>query len=458
MNHDPQRYNDHRRFRAPGTKRSAGARLVGLALLVGCASSAGCTTFEERRAKAELHWNQVRSGMKLQLAAQQYQRGQLHAAIATAEEAVATDNTSVEAYLLLARCRLEQGQVASARRAVQQARGCAPGSSEVEYLLGLIEEQSDRLDDALTHYRRARQWNGDTVDYVLAEAECLAALGRAEEARELVTDKMGRFDSDGTLELLLAQINILLGDSKEALSYMSIALDRSGCGMPSAHDTDGCAGVVEQYGRMLSEAGRHVEAIGLLRPYVAAHDEPSLSVVTALCSSYLATGQASPVRDMLRERLRQGENHPRCWMLLARASIMFGDWTTARRCVDHLASRRAPIANRSAQPHLLRGFVCWKQDDPVEAEASLRRALSIDPRDTLAHCLMGQLVEEDQRLAAEAHYRAALEIDPNCAWARYLLGMPDLEPSSGFDEAVAESVPEEPLETASALGGGLPFP
>jgi len=407
--------------RAPDTSSHRFHALSTLALLTVMLSQSGCTMHAQRREQAEQHWNQMRTDVKHQLAKQQFQRGQIETAIDTVNEAIAIDSSSADPFLLLAHCYMEQGKLASARRAVARAQRCDPQSPTAEYTLGMIAERTDRTEDALTHYRRARSLNNSIADYLVAEAECLAAGGNPEEALALVSENIGRFDSDGTLEMLLGQICLLVGDKETAVHHLRLAIERSGCSTTLSDDPSVCDTLVEEYGKLLSETARYAEAVALLRPYIESHPDAPPSVVAALCAAHLNTHRTDEAKRLLRDEVRRRPNNTRCWMLLARACMETEDYMTARRC----ANRLERLVPGSAQVHLLHGFVCWKQEDLPAAEGSLRRALSIDPRDALAHCVIGRVLEDaGRRAAAQEHYRRALQIDPQSVWARRLLGVP----------------------------------
>ncbi len=391
--------------------------IAGLLLFI---PQSGCMSHTHRRVQAEQRWNQVRARIKYELASQQFERGRTETAIETVNEAIAADPSSADQFLLLAHCNLEQGRLVSAHKAAEQAKRCAPDAAEIDYTLGVIAERTEQWETALDHYRRARSQDESVVDYVVAEAECLTVVGRLEEAISLVSTNIQRFDSDGTMETLLAEICLLAGDVEAALDGLSLAIERSGCRPGRVEGRGGCAMLIEEYGRLLSEMGRHAEAVALLHPYVEARSDAPSSVVTALCAGYLETARASEAGRLLREEVKRRPNNAKGWMLFARASVMMDDWMTARRCADQL-ERLLP---HSSHAHLLRGFVCWKQNDLQAAADSLQRALAIDPDDALAHCLIGQVLEDTGRphAVARAHYERALRIDPQFAWARHLQG------------------------------------
>ena len=439
--------------------------ILPLAMLLVLFAAAGCTTHAQRRVQAERHWNQVRARVRYQLASQQFERGQIEAAVETVNEAIAADDSSADQYLLLAHCLLEQGKLTSARAAVARAQRCGQPTTgepsvqpvgEAEYTLGLIAERSDQLDAALDHYRRARSRDEAVVDYLVAEVECLTALGRPDEALALLSENIGRFDPDGTLEALRAHICVLIGDRETAVHAFRLAMERSGCGtgLRAGRTPGWCDVMIEEYGVLLSETGRYSEAVALLHPYVEAHGHVSPSVAAALAAGCLATDRTAEAKRLLREEVRRSPRHAKCWMLLARASILTNDWMTARRCADRLVSAEGRVP-RSAQAHLLRGFVCWRQSDLPGAEESLRRALSIDSNDPLTHCVIGRVLEDTgRRVAARDHYRRALQIDPHFAWAKHLLDSPTVGPANRPPEIAPRTPGVAALPVVDPIGRG----
>ncbi|MFQ5591653.1 MAG: tetratricopeptide repeat protein [Phycisphaerae bacterium] len=418
-----------RRRRARAGRTVRGVTFIMLfAGTAGVLQSAGCTSHAQRRIEAERRWNRVRARVKYQLAAQYYDRGEIDEAIEAINGAIASDPSSADQFLLLARCHLEQGRSISARAAAEQARQRAPRAAAVYYMLGVIAERAGELDNALNHYHRARMCEEAVVDYIVAEAECLTALNRPQEAIELVSSSIGRVDSDGTLEMLAAHIHLLLGDRVQALRNLESAVDQSGCIRWDSDHPVACSRMIEEYGRLLVEMGRYVEAVTLLRPLVETGRDPPQSVVAALCTAYLADGRVREAQRVLRKEVERRPDGATSWMLLARVSIMTEDWMTARHCAEVL-QRLEP--NRS-DVHLLRGFVCWMQQDLEEAVKSLEQALAIDPADPLLHCLTGRVLEESGHSSevAEAHYRRALRIEPQYAWALQLLDSSEREPIS----------------------------
>lgn len=387
-----------------------------------CLSITGCTTIIRKNIQTKHQRTAAQSRLKYELALQHYKGGRTDTAIENVNEAISAHPSSPDQFLLLANCHIELGQFVSARDAAEKAGECDPESAEADYTLGVIAERTNDIDMALEHYRRARSRGRGAVDYVVAEAECLTAMGRFSQAISLISDQIDRFDSDGTLEMLLAQIYLLDGDRDDALRELGLAMERSACDAQRLRGSSGCALLIEEYGALLTEAGQYGHAIALLESFVELHDDAPPSIVAALATSYLETGRSSAALRLL---VPQTKRHPESavgWLLLARSAILASDWTTARQGADTL--RR--LVPDSSEAHLVRAFVCWKQNDRDEAVWSLRQSLAIEPHDAVAHCLIAQILEDGGRdtIAAQTHYERAFQIDPRYACAGRVFQIP----------------------------------
>jgi Tfp pilus assembly protein PilF len=385
--------------------------------------------------EAQRNWNEVRARVKCQLARQQLEAGAFDEAVATAQEAMRLDPSDPAAFVVAAQAFIEKGDWTSATRIVESAeRGetrrsaqrsstdssKAPASwAELLYLRGVIYERQGQFGEAARVYRRTRQMAPSDVQYLVAEVECLVADGHMDDAKQLLTTeaRRGGYPLDGTIELLSAQIAQLQGDAAAAAAHLRTAMDQ----------VDDDAMIAGRYGSLLAKIGRHAEAIAVLQPLVeqkGADAPPSL--VRNLAASLLALARYEQVRGLLLERVQSQPDEPWYWLLLARAAIGLSDLPTARRCAVALHRLRPG----DAQASLIEGYVNWKQGDLNAAERALVSALSADSRDSLALCLMGEVLSQDGRIeAACQHFRRALQIDPSCRWAKMRLS--ELEPQRG---------------------------
>ncbi len=388
-----------------------------LVIASGCATQ----THQQRRDQAESHWNQVRAKIKWQLATQQFESGEPDDAITTVREALGLDPMAAESYLLLSRALLEKNRLGEAGRTLSAAREMKLDSAELTYTRGVVAERSGDLPSALRFYRQAGRQDPSQMDSVVAEAECLVASGRPEEARELVRDSIDRFDRDGTLDALEAEISLVLRDELAAAAAFRRAV--------SMVPDDPL--VAQEFGLLLVRMGRFAEAVGVLQPLEDAARQKSTelpgAVVRGLARSYLELGHIEAQGDLLSGWLKEHPNDVAAWLLQARAAMTRKDDALAHRCAA--AVRR--LAPDSPQASLLCGYLRWRQGDRAEALNLLERSLAMEPDDVLLHCLIGQvLAESNHHERARQHWRRALQIDPQAAWARNALAQLD-PPAAG---------------------------
>ena len=382
----------------------------------------GCSqrTSDQQRQESEAVWRRLRAGVRYQLATQQYAGGLTLEAIDTVEEAIALDPDAVDYYVLLARACQEQGQLSRARRTIEMATRVGPLSAEVAYAYGTIEERCRQSEQALMHFERAIELDPTQVDFLIARAECLVTLERAEEGYELVADRIHDYDRDGTLETLLGRIGLLLGRDEEAAASFRIALDIIG-------DDDRLS---EQYGLLLHRLGRHAAAIGVLKPLIDAQSgSAGGAVIRALANSYLQTGDAGKAEHVVQAHVKNHPDDAQAWLLLAKSAILTGKLSTARRCADRVAD----LAPDHPQTHLIRGYVSSRENRLRDARRAYEQALELNPTDVLVHCLLGDVFHRLQETSrARSHYSRALQIDADCRWARRALS--ELDASDMFDQ------------------------
>lgn len=382
----------------------------------------GCSqrTSVQQRQESEAAWRRVRASVRYQLATQQYAGGLTSEAIDTVEEAIALDPDAVDYYVLLARACQEHGQLSRARRTIEMATRVAPMSAEVAYTYGTIEERCQQSERALVHFERAGELDPTQVEFLIARAECLVTLERAEEGYELVAERIHDFDRDGTLETLLGRIGLLLGRDEEAAASFRIALDIIGDDDPLS----------EQYGLLLHRLGRHAEAIAVLKPLVDSQGgSAGGAIVRTLANSYLQTGDASKAEQVVQAHLKSHPDDAQAWLLLAKSAILTGELPTARRCADRVAD----LAPDHPQTHLIRGYVSSRENRLHDARRSYELALQLNPTDVLVHCLLGDVFHRLQETSrARSHYSRALQIDADCRWARRALN--ELDASDLLDQ------------------------
>ncbi len=346
-----------------------------------CLALAGCqsTPHHQQREQAQENWSRVRAQVKRQLAVQQYEGGHADSAALTAEEALGLDPKDPETYVVLIRALLESGDLPAAERALKAAEAQGVDSAELAYVRGVVAERTRRFSDALDHYRRARRLDATQLDYVVAEAECLVMLRRVEEARDLVLEAQDDFERDGTLDVLLGEISLVMGDDKRAGEAFRRAMPLIGPhGLPA-----------EDFGLALLRLGYYAEALSVLQPLIERTPpvERSGAVVRGAARCYLEVNRPAEAAELIRGWLHEHPEDGSAWLLQARAALLAGEELTACRSAE-MAVRLAP---RVPEAHLLYAFACLRIGRVAQARAALDAALSLSPDDPLARELMAQV-------------------------------------------------------------------
>lgn len=389
--------------------------LDGLSLLfvssVAILTLSGCHSPSHPEAKqlAEQRWNEVRAGVKLQLARQQYESGLFDDVVRTLSESIALDSTRPEAYVLLAQSNLELSKPASAEQAVETARRLGLDSAALHYMRGVILEQRNDHQAAVAEYAQARMMNADNVDYFVAQAECLVVLDRPEEALALLDENMHRFDANGTVAVLAGRVAALLGDwdgAAKRLGQAAVML----CDNPM---------VAEELGLLFVRAGRCEEALALLRPLIeTAGESEAAAVRRGIATCALTLGDPTSAKAVLIDYARLHPEDGPAQLILAKAALETNDLLTAARAAD-LAEQLAPGRGETA---LVRAAVQWRRADYAAAADTLYTLLEKEPMNVEAYCLLAEILRaQGQDDAAKDCFERALRINPSCIWARHAL-------------------------------------
>jgi tetratricopeptide (TPR) repeat protein len=376
----------------------------GLLLVAGCQQPA----HQERQAKAQAHWNQVRAGIKVQLARQTFERGQIAEALRIVEEALAADPDNVAGRVVLAQCRLEQGQVAAAQRAMDQAAAIevtGPARAELEFVRGQIAEARGEHNEALQAYEQARLLDDTRPVYLTSAAQCLMNLRRPQDALALLQENAVDYGKNPTIYAMIGQIALSTGDKTLAEQAFRQVLS-TGEFNPV---------IAEEYALLAADQGRYEEVLSVLAPLKAAAGDLSPSATLAAARAMLAMGQTEPAKRELTRLLQRNVDDLAAWYLLGHAGILSDDLPTMVRSAAE-AKRLAPEAQQTL---LLESYAMLKEGRAVEAQAVLQRLRDLDNDDSLVHCMLGwAAIRRNDVPAARQHFRRALEVDPACAWAR----------------------------------------
>lgn len=387
-------------------KRSNPCFLWALLLLV----ATGCQSISHANAKIQAikQWDQVRAEFKVQLAQQQYNSGHFNEVLLSATNAISLDPTRPTAYELLANANLELDKPASAMKVIKFANKANIRSAELIYAEGVIYEQRDQLEKAISQYALAFQADSSQVDFLIAQAECLVAKNQYQEALTLLDDNVHQLDEYGAVMLLSAHIVATMGDSQEAILRYRKARESLGDDPM----------IIGELGMLLAQSNRCNEAIPLLQPSIDAITDVEMengSTRRALAICYLAKNNPKKANEVL---MPYTTNHPEdshAQMLHAKAALALNDIITAMQC----ANRANESAPHNTELWLIQATIQWKRGEFNQAATTLIDLLTNKPEDLEALCLMAEVLRSKNQFdGARGYFQQALKIDPKCVWAK----------------------------------------
>jgi len=377
---------------------------VACCLTTGCAEWRTATPAATRK-QAHERWDRVRAELKLQLARQHFEGRRFRDAERVATEALSFDPSLAAGYVLLAKAHLEQGEPMSAARAVEAARHGGLDSAELTYMEGVVLEQRGDLDGASAAFARSCALDATNVDYLLAHAESLVAVGRPEEAMTRLDAAEERYDDEASVMLLAAHVATLLGDTRGAIDRYRKALQADGDNRVAAREL----------GLLLASTGRHESATVWLARALNDDEDPDRSLRLPLAESYLQSHRQFEAREVLRPLLRGGSLDPDILATCTKAALALHDFADALE----LTERGLALVPNDARLTLLRATALWRTAEPHAAERVLLDLRSREPDHVTAICLLAEVMRSTgRRDRAGALFRRALELEPDNLWAK----------------------------------------
>ncbi len=294
--------------------------------------AAGCE-YPQSRAKLESteRWNRARAEIKVKLASDQLATGHIDDAATEITSAFRLDPSNPELLMLQARVFLARGDLAAAERLLTNAQAEGERQAEIEYLLGIIQEQRLRWSAALGHYLRASDVDPREVAYLVAIVQVMLQLGQAEDALMLLESYEPQFGWMGAYHATRAECREQLKDWEGAASAWRRVAD--------ANDDPGTR---ERLAMALYRAGDESEAIRQFERLIAdTETQPPAPLRLALAQCLLDEGQPTAAQDQIGFVLREDPRNVRALQLVARVFAQQGQFERARQTAER-ALRFAP--------------------------------------------------------------------------------------------------------------------
>jgi tetratricopeptide (TPR) repeat protein len=383
-------------------------RVAIIAALLGLAT--GCqTSVTQERHNATKKWHRARAQVVCSVGQECLRLGQLGKAMGQAQEALALDPDLTEARMLLSKVLIEEGRYDLAIVELEGVLTNHPKLAEAVYLLGVAQEKSLRMAQALESYRRSHVMDPSSLAGVTAATEVLVAMGRTSEAYDYIKKYLGVAGNHPRVYELAGRAAMMLGLHEEAAIHYETALDLDPKNMPYR----------EALGRASFFAGRYDAAAEVLEGLTDTdgYRAPS-SVYTMLGDCYLALGRGYAARDAYFTASEMSPATPDVWTDLAKGCLAIGDLKRAR-----LSARQAlQLDGNNLDAALLFGYALLRQGQSARAVAFLTEAAARHRQSATLVCLLGRAhaAAGDPVRAAEC-YAEALRLDPGNNLARQLL-------------------------------------
>jgi tetratricopeptide (TPR) repeat protein len=392
------------------------------------AAAAGCNQSSPQQLKqdAQLRWQQTRAKVAFGVAQEQFNSGQLDRAMAKVQEALGLNPQDSEARLLLGKIYIEQGHYALAQTELKKVCEEAHKSHEAVFMLGVAQERSGHLDDALASYRKAQGLDPSTVSAAVAAGEVLVAMGRFDEAQVYVNGYLPSAGEEPGIFELAGRLAMMQEDYPLAARDYGQAVDLDPENVRYREALGQALFLSGQFG----EAGETLRTLMRLPKYTA----PAW-VQTLLGDCYMALNQPQEARQAFAAARDLEPAESRAWSNVAKAALAAGDAPRAIASAQEALRQESP----GLDAFLLLGYALLKEGQAQRAATVLSGAVEKFPQHILLQCLLGKAYAASGDVAQAVRcYTAALRLEPDNPLPKELLAAA----SAGRSAPVGVEAPE----------------
>ena len=326
-----------------------------------------------------------------------------NALTAAVKDSATTEATLSEAYGMMGEVYHAYSLLAPARECYLNAGGLASKDFRWVYLLGRLDQQEGRIDDAIRRYRIASQLRPDYVAVPLSLGDIYLQLDRLEAAEGSFKAALQIERSNVAAYYGLGQVALSKRSYSEAINYFERAL-------ASAPDAN-------RIHYSLAMAYRGFGNEEKAKDHLARQGSVGVRA-------------ADPLIDGL-QQLIKGE---RLHLIRGRLAL------EARRYAEAAYEFRKAIEAKpdSLSAHINLGAVLTQTGDLQGASAQFEEALRIDTESAVAHYNLAVLLARDNlHEPAIGHLDSVLKVYPDDLGARFLLAQ-ELLRSSRLEEALVQ--------------------
>jgi tetratricopeptide (TPR) repeat protein len=392
------------------------ALALALALIAaGCGSSGQKTNSQTQKEVAQKQWAGARANVLGNLAKEQYEGGNFDKARETIDQALKIDPDNAALLVLSARISIEQGVLERADKDLTLARRLDPKNAEADYLTGVVCQRWQKTQDAFDFYRSAAEKQPSELAYLLAQAETLVALNRADEALALLQARVVFFEYSGAIRDVVGQLLMQRGMYRQATDML-----RQASILASEDNT-----IREHLALAYYQSKQYRDAADVLGRLLK--DEKyarRADLHLAMGECLLQMNKPRDARDSFEAASEANPNSPAAHMGLAKAAMQINDLRRAEIALK----RSLSVDPAAGEAYLLLGYVRLKQEKLDEALASFRKAAALDESDTVSLCMVGFVLEKKGKSEeALKYYSRALKLRPGDELATRLMAEVQLD-------------------------------
>ncbi|HEY7115416.1 MAG TPA: tetratricopeptide repeat protein [Tepidisphaeraceae bacterium] len=391
------------------------ATLTTALVLAGCASPGQKSPAEQAKAEAQKQWAGARANVLGGMAKEQYDSGNFDKCRETLGQALKMDPENAPLRVLSARLAIEQSNLELADQELIVARRLDPKNAEADYLSGVVCQRWQRPQEAYDYYRSASEKQPAELAYLMAQAEMLVNLNRADDALALLQAKVVFFEYSGAIRDAVGQILMQKGKYSEAVDILHQA---------SILATDDIT-IREHLALAYLRNKQYREAADTLGRLVKDDRYAKRAdLYLALGECQLNLNKARDARDSFQTASQLNPNQASAWLALGKVALQLNDPGRAEMSLK----RSLTIDPASSEANLLLGYARLRQKKLDEALACFRKASALDTNDTVSICMIGYVLEKQGKSTqALQFYAQALKIKPGDEMATRLMAQVQID-------------------------------
>ena len=340
--------------------------IVAVSVLAGC----GGPTKQGKIARANAHQRMdvVNADLAAQQAMQQFEVGQLKAALETIDSAIARFDENAKYHLLRGRVLIEQHRLDSARKSLVRSIELDPDVAESHYFLGVLHQRWSEDTLALECYKKAMEHNPTHPQFLLAAAESYVALGQLDEGIELLRTAGKEFQHQPSITALLGHIHLRKGNPKEASKYLADSR------LLGNDDSE----VLTLLASAQFNAGEYANCLHTIAQLQESNElSHTFQRLKGKCLS--ATGRQIQGRDICLKVTRQTPDDTGAWIDLGFIAWDMGDYERVALCGKKISE----LSPENIEGPLFEGIVAMRSGDAIRGERLLAMAQSDNTTDGL---------------------------------------------------------------------------